>query len=128
MRFTLYIVVGIVSWLVDLTVYYALWSLLGIAISQLLARILGAVTAFLLNRWITFKVPFETPGFGLQAVKYTSLLGLNWLLTVGLIYAFNFGLGIDPIMAKIIADVIIVPGNYFIMKHWVFPATEGTEK
>ena len=121
MRFTLYLVVGIVSWLMDLTVYYALWSLMGIAVSQLLARITGAVTAFLLNRWITFKVTMGTPGIGLQAIKYTVLLALNWVVTVGLIYALSYGLAMHPISAKILADAIIVPGNYLIMKHWIFP-------
>jgi putative flippase GtrA len=119
-RFALYLVVGVVAWLVDLAIYHALWPLIGIAAGQLLARIAGAVTAFLLNRWKTFKAGKGLAGIGSQAFNYVVLLVLNWAITVGLIYFLSYGLDMHPLTAKIVVDIAVVPGNYLFMKYWVF--------
>lgn len=121
MRFTLYIIVGVISWLVDVSIYYLTWSLIGIAAGQFLARAAGAATAFLLNQQITFRASKDLSGFGPQAFKYAILLVLNWAVTVGLIYFLSYALSIAPLAAKILSDIIIVPGNFVIMKLWVFP-------
>lgn len=121
MRFALYLLVGAVAWLVDLAVYHFIWPLAGIAAAQLAARITGAITAFLLNRSKTFQIKNEMAGFVPQAIKYGVLLALNWVVSVGLIYAVYRGLGIHPVTAKIFVDIIIVPSNYFVLKHWIFP-------
>ena len=123
MRFAMYLLVGVIAWLVDLAVYYALWPVMGIAAGQLLARIAGAVTAFLLNRWITFKSSGDTAETVRQAFKYGALLALNWAVTVGFIYFLSYGLEMHPLTAKILVDIVIVPGNYLIMKYWIFPQT-----
>ena len=121
MRFVIYVVVGIISWLADVAIYYLSWPLIGIAAGQLLARITGATTAFLLNRRVTFRADTDASGFGLQAIKYATLLVLNWAISVGLIYVLIYGLSMDPLTAKILIDIVIVPGNYFVMKYWIFP-------
>lgn len=121
MRFALYIIVGFISWLVDVSIYHFTWALIGIAAGQFLARVAGAATAFLLNQQITFRVSKDQSGFGPQAFKYGIVLAINWAVTVGLIYFFSYALSITPLTAKILSDIIIVPSNYFIMKIWVFP-------
>lgn len=128
MRFALYIVVGVISWLVDVTIYHLLWSTIGIASGQFIARLAGAVTAFLLNRGLTFSANKEVSGFGPQVFKYAVLLLFNWVVTIGLIYAFIYGLSVHPLTAKILVDIIIVPGNYFIMKYFVFPTNNEVKK
>lgn len=121
MRFALYIMVGVISWVVDVAIYHLSWSLIGIVAGQFLARIAGAATAFLLNRRMTFRTNKDVSGVGLQAVKYTTLLVLNWAVTVGLIYGLIYSLSMHPLTAKILLDIVIVPGNYLVMKYWVFP-------
>ncbi len=121
MRFALYIIVGVISWLVDVSIYYLTWSLIGIAAGQFLARMAGAATAFLLNQQITFRASKDLSGFAPQVLKYAVVLALNWAVTVGLIYFLSYALSITPLAAKILSDIIIVPGNYIIMKLWVFP-------
>lgn len=121
MRFFIYVVVGVISWLADVAIYYLSWPLIGIAGGQFLARITGAATAFLLNRRVTFRESTDASGFGLQATKYATLLVLNWAISVGLIYVLIYGLSMNPLTAKILIDIVIVPGNYFVMKYWVFP-------
>jgi len=128
MRFAVYLLVGAVAWLVDLAVYHFIWPLAGIAVAQLAARITGAITAFLLNRSKTFQVKNDMAGFVPQAIKYSVLLALNWMVSVGLIYAACRGLGIHPVTAKIFVDIIVVPSNYFVLKHWVFPQTHTEVK
>jgi len=119
-----YIIVGVIAWLVDVVVYQLLWPVLGIAGGQAAARLAGAVTAFTLNRRHTFSIAPGSAGIGLQGFKYGLLLALNWGLTVGLIFCFHRGLGVAPLWAKIIADVFVVPCNYWVMKVWVFPRTD----
>jgi len=121
MSFALYIMVGVISWLVDVAIFHLSWSVIGIVAAQFLARVAGAATAFLLNRRITFRMNKDESEAGLQAIKYTILLVLNWAVTVGLIYVLSYGLSMHPLTAKILLDMVIVPGNYLVMKYWVFP-------
>jgi putative flippase GtrA len=120
MKFVIYVVVGLVAWLVDLVVFYALWPLVGIAAGQLAARIAGAVTAFLLNRSKTFQAGGDAFGIASQATKYVLLLALNWVVTVGLINFSVQAANLNPLTSKILVDMIIVPSNYFVMKHMIF--------
>jgi len=120
MGFFIYIVVGLIAWLVDAAIFQFLWPLIGIAASQALARIAGAVTAFTLNRKHTFGLNPESGGIGFQGLKYGILLVLNWAITVALIFVLYHRFGIEPLWAKIITDVFIIPGNYWVMKLWVF--------
>ena len=122
MRFALYIIVGVISWLVDVAIYHLSWALIGIAAGQFLARIAGAATAFLLNRRVTFRANKDASGVRPQVIKYAALLVLNWAITVGLIYYLSYGLSMHPLIAKILLDIVIVPGNYVVMKYWVFPS------
>jgi len=121
MGFFIYIVVGLIAWLVDAAIFQFLWPLIGIAASQALARIAGAVTAFTLNRKHTFGLDPESGGIGFQGLKYGILLVLNWAITVALIFVLYHRFGIEPLWAKIITDVFIIPGNYWVMKLWIFP-------
>ena len=123
MRFALYLAVGLVAWLVDLSVYHVMWPIAGIAIGQLFARIAGAGTAFLLNRWKTFNSAGNLASLGPQAFKYILLLVLNWAVSIGLIYILSYRVGVHPLKAKVLVDIIIVPGNYVFMKYWVFKST-----
>lgn len=120
MKFVIYVVVGLIAWLVDLTVFYALWPIIGIAAGQLAARIAGAVTAFVLNRSKTFQAGGDALGMASQAMKYAVLLALNWVVTVGLIKILVHSAKLDALIAKILIDMIIVPGNYIILKHMIF--------
>ena len=127
MGFAKYVVVGLIAWLVDVAVFQLLWPVTGIAGSQALARIAGAVTAFSLNRKHTFGVAAGSGGVGVQGLKYGALLILNWAATVALIFMFYRGLGIEPLWSKIITDVIVVPCNYWVMKFWIFPQAIGEQ-
>jgi putative flippase GtrA len=121
MGFVKYVVVGLIAWLVDVAIFQLLWPVTGIAGSQALARIAGAITAFSLNRKHTFGVAAGSGKIGVQGFKYGVLLTLNWAATVALIFVFYRGLGIEPLWSKIITDVIVVPCNYWVMKYWIFP-------
>lgn len=121
MGFLKYVVIGLIAWLVDVVIFQLLWPVMGIAGSQALARIAGAVTAFSLNRKHTFGIAPNSGRIGVQGFKYGLLLTLNWAGTVALIFVFYRGLGIEPLWAKIITDVIVVPCNYWVMKLWIFP-------
>jgi putative flippase GtrA len=121
MGFVKYVIVGLIAWLVDVAIFQLLWPVIGIAGSQALARIAGAVTAFSLNRKHTFGVAAGSGGTGVQGLKYGVLLILNWAVTVVLIFILYRGLGIGPLWSKVITDVIVVPCNYWVMKFWIFP-------
>jgi putative flippase GtrA len=124
MRFTLYILVGIIAWLIDLTVYQLLWGITGIAIAQGAARVAGAAGSFILNRHYTFSHGLTLRGVAPQLAKYLILLVANWAATVFLIYVFHKGVGVNPLVAKIGADMIVIPSNYWVMKVWIFPKPE----
>ena len=128
MRFTLYILVGVIAWLIDLTVYQLLWNITGIAIAQGAARVAGAAGSFILNRQYTFAHGLTLRGVAPQLVKYLVLLVANWAGTVFLIYLFHRGAGLNPLVAKIGADMIVIPTNYWIMKVWIFPKPTDPRK
>jgi putative flippase GtrA len=71
---------------------------------------------FLLNRSITF----SQEAFAGPATRYLILVAANLLLSVLLIPAATFGLGVDYRLAKVAVSVSAVVWNYVAYRMWVF--------
>ncbi|WP_329110112.1 GtrA family protein [Micromonospora sp. NBC_01699] len=85
-----------------------------------LATFVGVVTStglnFLLNRSWVFA---STGGAGGQLVRYLILVGVNWVLTVLMVSALA-GLGLNYLVAKCLALVVLTTLNFLLYRAWVF--------
>ncbi|MEV4631132.1 GtrA family protein [Micromonospora sp. NPDC049523] len=85
-----------------------------------LATFVGVVTStglnFLLNRSWVFS---STGGAGGQLVRYLILVGVNWVLTVLMVAALA-GLGLNYLVAKCVALVVLTTLNFVVYRAWVF--------
>lgn len=120
-KFLIYIFVGGIQWLIDLLVYSLSWPLFGVAAGQALARSSGAIAGFYLNRQHTFKAT-DAPGqTGRQALRFLVVWLVNWGTSTILVLWMMQIFGFSGLSAKVIVDVFVVPGNFVLLKMWVFP-------
>ncbi|WP_282604522.1 GtrA family protein [Pelagibius sp. Alg239-R121] len=117
----LYVAVGGVVYLVDLGSFTAVvltWPdqhLLG----NTLAKIAGALTGFILHKYLTFAGDQSDPVHK-QALRYVTLLAVNIAGANFLLYIFIDILAAPTLPAKIGVDVLVIISSFFISRHLVF--------
>jgi len=130
-----YIFFGIITTLVSWGVYTLFINLgVRIEISNTISWIAAVTVAFFTNKWWVFKSSAE--GFkavfkeGLAFLESRILTGVLELVLVPLLVRIGFDglifstIGFD---ARIIVSVLVVIGNYFISKFWVFKKDSKAE-
>lgn len=125
-QFFRYVTAGGVALLVDVSIFAGLRIGAGqdLIVSNLLGRVAGAGTAFLINRTWTFRRPTERPAWVQEALRYSLL----WLLastisTFGvsvLSVALSAKPGVTENLVKICIDVMLLSMNFMLSRHWVF--------
>ncbi len=113
-------VIGLVTTLMDLVLFSALTS--GVGINPVVANVFsyscGIVTSFLLNRSWTFGVPAGTRGIERQALRFLSTHLASLLLSSLLVALFI--LMLSPFAAKVTTVPIVFLWNYALARFWVF--------
>jgi len=115
-----YIAVQVLAYAIDYG-SFAAFCFLGAApwLANLFSKVLAGAVAFQLHRRFTFRVLSDRSELRRQALRYTGLLLLNApltsLLLVGILTVVT-----EPLLAKLLADVLAVAVTYALTKTVVF--------
>jgi putative flippase GtrA len=124
-----YLVTGGVAWLVDLTVFTFLLPLTGIVSAQFVARIAGAIVAFLGHKLFVFRALDRSPAaLATQTLGYAALWVLAYGLSAAALVILIGHLNWNTIAAKFVVEVGIVLMNYTVMKTLIFLPPQNREK
>tara|TARA_B100000315_G_scaffold249883_1_gene281781 strand:- start:2096 stop:2536 length:441 start_codon:yes stop_codon:yes gene_type:complete len=95
--------------------------------NQMIARLVGGATSFILNKnW-----SFETPGkssFLLHGRRFVALFIFSYFLSNLFLYFFVQWLKLPVFGAKLVADSICYITNFFIMKDYIFNADRSISR
>jgi putative flippase GtrA len=120
-QFSRYLLVGIVAWTIDFMVFALCHTPLGVVWAQTTARVSGAITAFAGHKVFVYNnKDFTRRELGKQALSYLLLWLFSYLLSIGSIILFIDIIGLDPISAKLVTEIILVGVNYITMKRLIF--------
>jgi putative flippase GtrA len=117
-KFVVYVLVGCVSATIDLI---SLWVLIGLNTTQWLAVTLAFIAGFFFNAWAHALFTFEAPLTQQAGIRFTAVVGVNFLLTLLIIEAMT-AVSLSLFAAKLIALPIIAASGFLLSKHWAFEA------
>lgn len=121
-QFARYLLVGVVTYGVDIGVFLLLFDLLEIDLlmANMVSKVIAGVFSFLVHRVFTFSVN-AVGGSTQQAVRYFTLLVLNIPLSSLILYCVMWIIPLE-IAAKILSDVLLVLISFAQSKFIVFKA------
>ena len=120
-----YLIIGVLTTLVSLGVYYGLvLSILDpkhslqLQTANVISWVVSVAFSYFANRWFVFEsknknIPKEIAAF------FTARLG-TLFIDMGGMFAAVTCLGINDKAAKIFVQVIVIAANYIFSKFWVF--------
>ena len=116
--FVRFLAVGVLSVMVDTGALVLLREVVGLplALATTLAFALTLVINFSLNMGFVFAVTGRLAG---RLVRYGILVVVNYVLTLLLVLGIA-GLGVNYVLAKLIAVACCALVNFFAYRHWVF--------
>ncbi len=121
-QFIKYFIVGFSGVFLDLGTliifkqYLGLSAVLAVALNQFIVLIYN----FTLNKYWSFgnrELPHK------QIVRYLILAGINYFISVAVMYFFNQQLGYDYRLVRLATIVLMVCWNFFLYKYWVYQNT-----
>lgn len=108
---------SLLSALLDYLLFIISFKLIGIVYANLSARLISATVNYLINKKFVFKHqdnPMES------LIKYALLALFIITLNSAVLYLFTSIITINPVIAKIIVEVIMFVVSYTMQKHVVF--------
>lgn len=120
-EFTKYFIVGFSGLFLDMgtlilfTEKFGMYPVVAVVFNQMILLTYN----FLLNKYWSFKnqaMPHK------QLVRYLSLTGFNYVLSVLFMYEFNHILEFDYRIVRVCTIAIMVSWNFFLYKYWVYKA------
>jgi putative flippase GtrA len=115
-KFLVYVIVGSLSAIVDLT---ALNILISLDTTQWLAVTVAFIGGFLFNVKAHAIFTFASPLTSKSALKFTSVVAINYLLTLLIIETLT-ALSFSLMAAKVLSLPIIAVSGYSLGRHWAF--------
>lgn len=118
-----YIIIGVCTTLVNYIVFALLIGLvkLDVTASNVIAVILSILFAYVANKLFVFRSHCKTiPLLALEFAKFIGARAATMVIEVGGLYLAHNILGIDKYISKLVIQVIVIIGNYFISKLIVF--------
>lgn len=118
-----YIIVGILTTLVNLLSYTLLYKILKIdvTVSNIISVSISILFAYITNRIYVFHS--KETGFNNILIEMSKFCGARvstMIIEVGGVFLLHNLLGIHPMISKLFTQVIVIVGNYFISKFLVF--------
>ncbi len=118
-QFTKYFIVGISGLALDLGLLALCSKIFGWnpTISLVFSQIVVLIYNFLLNKYWSFgnkAMPHR------QVVRYLTLAGANYLLSLVIMYIFNEMLGYEELLVRLFTIALMVAWNFFLYKYWVY--------
>lgn len=118
-QFSVYILVGIVSALIDIGL---MQLLINFGFHHLIAAscgfFAGLVVNFILHSRITFKEDYSHR----MLVRYITLVMANYVLVLIVIQIFNSWLSM-PVLGKILSLPLVALNGFFLSKYWIYKAS-----
>lgn len=108
-----YFGIGVSAALLDLTVFYIGYSLVGLVspVATLLSVGLATLYAFLLNAFFNFR---QTDRLSLRFLSYAAVSGTGLLVSVGFLTLFNVHFGFNGNLVKLLSLPMI-----FVLQYWL---------
>lgn len=119
-----YLIVGLVSYAVDIIGLLVAWTVLGLPLW--LATTCGFWLSFSVNFLLSRYWTFDAAGhrsFG-QVLRYSVLVAANYLVTVVAVTNLH-RLGFDVLVARTLILAALTVSTYFVYRHWVFGSPES---
>ncbi|SKB06483.1 GtrA family protein [Aeromicrobium choanae] len=114
-----YLVVGLLSYLIDVGILAAAWHLLDLPLW--LATSLGFWTSFVANFLLSRHWTFESsrqPSGG-QLARYVSLVAVNYVVTLVAVTVLHEA-GLKVIVARTVVLALLTATTYLLYRRWVF--------
>jgi putative flippase GtrA len=120
MRFVRYVMVQVVAYGLDMGGFLLLisWMAMEPVTANIIGKVLAGLFAFVAHRTFTFGVT-GTSGTRQQALRYFTLLALNIPLST-LMLSVSLWLVPFAVVAKLIADIVLVVLTYWLSKRFIF--------
>ena len=125
-----YIIIGVCTTLLNFvlfTLFNYLFALLGIekevsvTVSNLLSIILSILFAYITNKRFVFRSHCDSRReLFFEFIKFVGARGITMLIEVGGVFVMFNLIGINEMISKLVTQVIVIIGNYFISKLLVF--------
>ena len=115
-KFVVYVIVGSLSAIIDLT---TLSILISLNTNQWLAVTVAFIAGFFFNVKAHALFTFESPLTSKSALRFTVVVAINYLLTL-LIIETLITFSCSLITAKVVALPIIAVYGYLLGRHWAF--------
>ena len=118
-----YVVTGSITFLIDIGSLKVLHGVAGIALvpATVIAFFIAFVFNFTASRQWTFGRAARDGQAHQQLVRYLVLVAINLLSTVLFVAGFS-AVGVNYLIAKVVAGCINASGNFFAYRHWIFAA------
>lgn len=120
LQLTKFIIVGLVTFGINFFCFYVFYGLIHLhyKVAVSFAYVVTVISHFLLHRGFTF-------GAGEQrltrnAGKYLLMLGLNYVLTLTVVWTVVEIVGASPYLGVIGATAATASSSFFVMKYFVF--------
>ncbi len=122
-RFLRYIAVGLASTVVDvLCVALLLQAGLGYPLAVSLGFAGGLAVNYLLHVAYTFGA---RPRAVSQAIRYAAVVGLNYFLTLAIVWFGHEVLGAAVLAAKVASLPLVAATGFLLSKYWVFRSAKA---
>ena len=95
------------------------WAGVNYLIASAIGYVSGIAISFTINKRLVFTDSHKHPR---QFVRYTGIYLVALAAQLGLL-EIGVRLGLDPLIANAIALVVVVVGNFFVIRRFVFTAT-----
>ena len=115
-KFVVYVIVGSLSAIIDLTTLNILISL---DITQWLAVTVAFIAGFVFNVKAHAIFTFASPLTSKSALKFTAVVAVNYLLTLMIIESLT-ALSCSLMTAKVVSLPIIAVSGFLLGRHWAF--------
>lgn len=107
---------------INLAVFYICFQLLGMwyMIAALIAALCAIVVSFTLQKYWTFNNATTSKSLYRQISLFIASVGVSFLADLFLLYIFIEKLSIWPVLAQLLALLILAFGNFFVYRFLIF--------
>ena len=122
-RFIGFVAAGGTATVINYTLFALLyWAGVNYLLASAIGYVSGIAVSFTINKLLVFRDSKKQPR---QFLRYTAIYLVALVAQLGLL-ELGVRLGLDPLIANAIALVIVVVGNFFVIRRLVFTPTDPT--
>lgn len=116
-QFGVFVLGGGLSALIDLGVTA---FVLELRVHYQIAASIGFLAGLTVNFLYHIKVTFQTLMSSASAVKFMTVVGLNYAITMGVIWIVHAYLGMSVLLGKLVSLPLIAINGFVLSRLWVF--------